>query len=74
MRMRVSASATSRTIVARMQGASPVHLRWNSEMKSNTGDMVIPSHLPAGNYKLTVHAEDFAHNIGSQEVSIDVLP
>jgi len=29
---------------------------------------------PAGRYGLTVTAEDFAHNIGSQEVWIEVLP
>jgi Ca-activated chloride channel homolog len=74
VQMRVNASATTRTIVARMHGASPVHLRWNSEMKSNSGVMIVPAHLPAGRYKLTVTAEDFAHNIGSQEVSLEVLP
>jgi hypothetical protein len=36
--------------------------------------MIVPAHLPAGRYKLTVTAEDFAHNIGSQEVSLEVLP
>jgi len=72
--MKVGASATTRTIVARMSGAMPVYLRWNAEMKSNTGQIVVPSHLPAGTYKLTVTAEDFAHNIGSQEVALDVLP
>src|SRR5262249_55801467 len=74
LRLRVSASATSRTIVARMLGAAPVHLRWNAEMKFNTGELIVPTHLPAGRYKLTVNAEDFAHNIGSQEVPVDVLP
>jgi len=74
MQMRVSASATTRTIVARMSGTQAVHLRWNQEMKSNSGEMIVPAHLPAGRYKLTVNAEDFAHNIGSQEVSVEVLP
>ena len=46
----------------------------NREMQSNTGSMVIPAHLPAGRHKLTVNAEDFAHNIGSQEVALEVLP
>ncbi len=74
VQLRVSASATSRTIVARMAGTAPAYLRWNAEMKSNTGRIVIPSHLPAGRYKLTVNAEDFAHNIGTEEVNVDVLP
>ncbi|MBI3682376.1 MAG: VWA domain-containing protein [Acidobacteria bacterium] len=74
LRMRVSASSTTRTIVARLPGAAPVPLRWNPEMKSNTGELIVPGHLPSGRYKLSVHAEDFAHNTGSQEVAIEVLP
>jgi Ca-activated chloride channel family protein len=70
----VSASDTTRTIVARMYGAPPVYLRWNPEMGSNTGAMMIPASLAAGKYKLTVTAEDFAHNIGSGEVEIEILP
>ncbi|MDX1983988.1 MAG: VIT and VWA domain-containing protein [Bryobacteraceae bacterium] len=72
--LHVAASASTRTIVARMMGAAPVHLRWNAEMKSNTGAMVVPAHLAAGRYKLMVTAEDFAHNIGTGEVQIEVLP
>ncbi len=70
----VSASATTRTIVARLTGAAPVALRWNADRKLNSGAMLVPAHLPAGRYKLTVTAEDFAHNIGSREVPIEVLP
>ncbi len=74
IRMQVSASASTRTIAARMRGAEPVFLRWNANDKSNTGMMMVPSHLPAGKYSLTVTAEDFAHNIGSQEVALEVIP
>ncbi|HYI96316.1 MAG TPA: VIT domain-containing protein [Bryobacteraceae bacterium] len=72
--LRVGASETSRTVVARMYGMSPVSLRWNSEAKANTGQFIIPTHLPAGRYSLTVTAEDFAHNIGREEVSLEVVP
>jgi Ca-activated chloride channel homolog len=72
--LRVGASETSRTVIARMYGVSPVNLRWNNEAKSNTGTFVIPAHLPAGRYTLAVTAEDFAHNIGREEVSIEVIP
>ena len=72
--LKVSASDTTRTITARLYGAMPVHLKWNSEMKSNTGSLTIPPALPAGRYMVTVTAEDFAHNIASQEVPIDVIP
>ena len=74
VRLRVGASETSRNVVARMYGVSPVNLRWNDDAKSNTGEFVIPAHLPAGRYSLTVTAEDFAHNLGREEVSIEVLP
>jgi len=74
MKLRVSASDTTRTIVARMYGAAPVYLRWNAEMGSNAGDLMVPAALPAGRYKVNVTAEDFAHNIGSGEVEVEVLP
>jgi Ca-activated chloride channel family protein len=74
MKLRVSASDTTRTIVARMSGAAPVYLRWNAEMGSNAGEMIVPAALPAGRYKLNVTAEDFAHNIGSGEVEVEILP
>jgi Ca-activated chloride channel family protein len=74
LNLNVSASETTRTIVARMYGAAPVYLRWNAEAASNTGVLAIPASLAAGRYKLTVTAEDFAHNIGSREVEIEVLP
>ena len=74
VKLQVSASDTTRTIVARMYGTSPVYLRWNPQAESNTGEMRVPTELPAGRYKLTVTAEDFAHNIGSKEVDLEVLP
>ncbi|MGB7762495.1 MAG: VIT and VWA domain-containing protein [Bryobacteraceae bacterium] len=72
--MRVSASRTTRTVMARLYGAAPVHLYWNPGAETNTGRIVVPSFLPAGKYNLTVTAEDFAHNIGTQEVPLEVVP
>ena len=72
--LKVSASETTRTITARLYGAMPVKLKWNAEMKFNTGSLLIPAALPAGRYMVTVTAEDFAHNVASQEVAIDVVP
>jgi Ca-activated chloride channel homolog len=43
-------------------------------MGSNTGELLVPASLPAGRYRVTVTAEDFAHNIGSGEVEIEILP
>ena len=74
VRLRASASESSRTVVARMYGITPVNLHWSTAAGANAADLIIPAHLPAGRYPLTVSAEDFAHNIGTQEVIIEILP
>ena len=74
MKIRVSASETTRTIVARMRGVAPVYLRWDARAGSNMGEMMIPASMAAGRYRLTVTAEDFAHNIGSGEVDVEIMP
>jgi Ca-activated chloride channel homolog len=71
--LRVSASASARTIVARLYGAAPVDLRWNQQAGANIGEMNVPK-LSPGKYQLTVIAEDVAHNIGSEEVAIEIVP
>ncbi len=72
--VKATASASTRTLMARLDGAAPVSLRWNQKAGASTGDLLVPTDLPAGNYRLTVIAEDVAHNIGTQEVQIEVLP
>ncbi|HEX8925568.1 MAG TPA: VWA domain-containing protein, partial [Terriglobales bacterium] len=72
--LKVNASASTRTLMARMEGASPVPLRWNSQAGANTGELRVPADLPSGTYHLTVIAEDIAHNVGTQEVQLEVLP
>ena len=72
--LRVSASESTRTLVARMEGAVPVALRWDAKSAANTGTLAIPDEAIPGVYKVTVTAEDIAHNIGTQEVQIEVLP
>jgi Ca-activated chloride channel family protein len=72
--LRASASQHPRTVLARMYGTAAVELHWDSRAAANTGDLAIPTGLAPGSYVLTVTAEDIAHNIGSQEVRIDVLP
>jgi len=73
IRLRVNATASARTIVARLYGAAPVELRWNQQAGANIGEMSVPR-LSPGKYQLTVIAEDVAHNIGSEEVAIEILP
>jgi Ca-activated chloride channel family protein len=72
--LRVGASESTRTLVARLEGADAAFLRWNQQAGANTGEIVVPINLPVGSYPLTVTAEDVAHNTGSQEVQIDIVP
>jgi Ca-activated chloride channel family protein len=72
LRIAVQASGNARTITARLYGAMPVALRWNSAAKANTGDLVIPAQVPPGKYTVNVTAEDIAHNIGTGEVGLEI--
>jgi Ca-activated chloride channel family protein len=72
LRISAQASGNARTITARLYGAMPVALRWNGAAKANTGELVVPAYLPAGRYTVHVTAEDIAHNVGTQEVSLEI--
>jgi len=72
--LKVHASSSTRTLVARLEGTLPVNLHWNADAAASTGEVAVPSDLPPGRYRLTVTAEDIAHNIGSQEVQVEILP
>jgi Ca-activated chloride channel family protein len=72
--LKVKASQSTRTLVARLEGAAPVALNWDARAGVNAGQLFIPEQTIPGSYRLTVTAEDIAHNIGTQEVQIEVLP
>lgn len=78
--LRVEATATTRLLTARlaspeMAGAvAAADLRWDSRARASTGEIQIPLTLAPGVYTLSVTAEDIAHNVGSQEVKLEVLP
>ncbi len=74
MNLRAKASQSTRTLMARLEGVSPVSLTWDARAGINSGQLLIPQETAPGTYKLTVTAEDIAHNIGSQEVQVEVLP
>ncbi len=74
MNLKVSASQSTRTLFARLEGVPPVGLRWDPQVGANTGQLLIPDQMIPGTYRLTVTAEDIAHNIGTQEVRVEVLP
>jgi Ca-activated chloride channel family protein len=72
--LKIHASSSTRTVLAQLEGAVPVNLRWNPDEAASSGDLLVPGDLAPGRYRLTVTAEDIAHNIGAQEVQIEVLP
>jgi Ca-activated chloride channel family protein len=72
VRIAAQASGNARTITARLYGAMPVALKWNGAAKANTGELVVPADLPPGKYTIHVTAEDMAHNVGAQEVSLEI--
>jgi Ca-activated chloride channel family protein len=78
--LRVQATATTRLLTARLATANSAgavaiaDLRWDSRVRANTGELHIPASLAPGVYTLSVTAEDVAHNVGSQEVQLEILP
>jgi Ca-activated chloride channel family protein len=72
--LKVNASESTRTLTARLEGLAPVSLRWDRERGASIGQISLPAALPAGEYVLAVTAEDMAHNQGSAEVRIEVVP
>lgn len=74
MQLKAAASENTRTLVARLEGALPVDLRWDANAGASTGELAIPSDMIPGRYQLTVTAEDIAHNMGSQGVEIEIVP
>jgi Ca-activated chloride channel homolog len=74
LQLKVAASQNTRTLVARIDGAVPAGLRWDAKAGANTGEVRIPEQMIPGTYRLTVTAEDIAHNMGSQGVDIEIVP
>jgi Ca-activated chloride channel homolog len=72
--LNVSASQSTRTLVARLDGAAPVSLRWDAKTGASTGELTIPEEMIPGTYHLTVTAEDVAHNMGTQGVDLEIVP
>jgi len=72
--IKAGATSTTRTLTARLEGAPALDLRWNSAASASTGQMRVPETLAPGVYTLSVTAEDMAHNMGSQEVQVEIVP
>ncbi|HET7872225.1 MAG TPA: VIT and VWA domain-containing protein, partial [Terriglobales bacterium] len=57
IRLKVQASASTRTLLAQLEGAAPQRLRWNPDQAASTGELLVPPELSPGLYRLTVTAE-----------------
>jgi Ca-activated chloride channel family protein len=71
--LKVSSDRDTAKLVAKFYGAKPVQLVWSPEHRSNVGQLVIPPNLATGKYILTITAEDFAHNLATVEIEVEVL-
>jgi len=74
VQLKALATSSTRTLTARLDGMLPATLRWSSAASANVGTLVVPAGFPVGRYTLSVTAEDIAHNIGSEEVQVEVVP
>jgi Ca-activated chloride channel homolog len=73
LQLRVDADSDTARLVAKFYGAQPAQLFWSAQEKTNTGRLHVPAGLAAGQYTLTVTAEDFAHNQSTAEVRVEVI-
>jgi Ca-activated chloride channel family protein len=73
LQLRVDADSDTARLVAKFYGAQPAQLFWSAQEKTNTGSLHVPAGLAAGQYTLTVTAEDFAHNQSTAEVRVEVI-
>lgn len=73
LQLRVDADSDTARLNAKFYGARPAQLFWSQKEKTNTGSLRVPAGLAAGQYTLTVTAEDFAHNQSTLEVRIEVI-
>jgi Ca-activated chloride channel homolog len=73
LNVRVAADRDTVRLVAKLYGAQPAQLFWSDKEQTNVGNLRVPPTLAAGQYVLTVTAEDFAHNQSSAEVRLAVI-
>jgi Ca-activated chloride channel homolog len=71
--LKVSSDKDTAKLIAKFYGAQPTQLFWSNQDKTNVGKLQIPRNLTAGKYVLTVTAEDFAHNLSTTEIEVEIL-
>ena len=62
MLVKAGATASTRTLMARLEGAAPVDLRWSRAAEASVGEMRIPETLACGD----VHAFGDGRRYGTQ--------
>ncbi len=71
--VRVAADKDTVRLVAKLYGAQPTQLFWSDKEQASIGVLHVPPTLAAGQYVLTVTAEDAAHNQSSAEARVGVI-
>jgi Ca-activated chloride channel family protein len=71
--LKVSSDKDTSKLIAKFYGAKPTQLLWSNQDKTNVGKLRVPNNLAVGKYVLTVTAEDFAHNLSTTEIEVEIL-
>ncbi|MCU0239346.1 MAG: VIT and VWA domain-containing protein [Pyrinomonadaceae bacterium] len=71
--VKVNSDKDTSKLIAKFYGAKPTQLFWSNQDKTNIGKLKIPNNLATGKYILTVTAEDFAHNLSTTEIEVQIL-
>jgi Ca-activated chloride channel family protein len=71
--LKVSSDKDTSKLMAKFYGTKPTQLFWSDQDRMNVGKFKIPDDLTAGKYILTVTAEDFAHNLSTTEIEVEIL-
>ena len=74
LRIWVSAPSDTRFLTASLQGLARSPLKWDPGLKYNTGMINVPVGAPPGLCRLTITAEDRAHNLFRKDYTVRVLP
>ncbi len=72
--LRVDAPPDTRLLHASLEGAGRVALRWDAAAGCSLGTLKLPPGSPPGARRLTLLAEDTAHNVYRKDYAVRILP
>ncbi|MBP7867771.1 MAG: VWA domain-containing protein [Acidobacteria bacterium] len=70
----VDAPQDTRYLTASLEGLTRSRLAWDPRVKLNTGRLTVPAGAPPGECRLSVIAEDRAHNLFRRDYTVRILP